>query len=302
MSPFGAGGINCYAYCDGDPINISDPSGHMSAQAGVGIGLGVLGMVLGIAVPGASIAVVTGLAAIATGIASAATENSDPEASAALGRASLGLGIAGRLTGLVQMGAGRVPAKGRRKGNKIDFLLGDSQGKSLNPQLVKMEPGIVRENIMGGNSSFYRYASTPNNESAIFVSHGRFQPTRYLNGTARVEIPDGININYYVRHGETISSGNTVKTYSRLQNLSSGGGLAGILYKAPRQIKNYTLNPISEDMSLFIGEHTNRYAHDLIVPVAQTNTGDLFSLLGNHNYKTVHILGCRAYRLTANGI
>lgn len=27
-SPFGEGGLNAYAYCDGDPINHSDPSGH----------------------------------------------------------------------------------------------------------------------------------------------------------------------------------------------------------------------------------------------------------------------------------
>lgn len=29
FSPFGAGGINAYAYCDGDPVNRIDPSGHV---------------------------------------------------------------------------------------------------------------------------------------------------------------------------------------------------------------------------------------------------------------------------------
>lgn len=28
QSPFGVGGFNCYAYCAGDPVNFSDPSGH----------------------------------------------------------------------------------------------------------------------------------------------------------------------------------------------------------------------------------------------------------------------------------
>ncbi|MDH0731029.1 RHS repeat-associated core domain-containing protein [Pseudomonas sichuanensis] len=28
LSPFGAGGRNCFAYCDGDPVNKTDPSGH----------------------------------------------------------------------------------------------------------------------------------------------------------------------------------------------------------------------------------------------------------------------------------
>ncbi|MCO7536986.1 RHS repeat-associated core domain-containing protein [Pseudomonas asiatica] len=29
LSPMGAGGINCYAYCGGDPVNNTDPSGHI---------------------------------------------------------------------------------------------------------------------------------------------------------------------------------------------------------------------------------------------------------------------------------
>lgn len=28
LSPMGAGGINCYAYCANDPVNFTDPSGH----------------------------------------------------------------------------------------------------------------------------------------------------------------------------------------------------------------------------------------------------------------------------------
>jgi len=28
LSPFGKGGLNCYAYCDGDPRNYADPTGH----------------------------------------------------------------------------------------------------------------------------------------------------------------------------------------------------------------------------------------------------------------------------------
>ena len=32
FSPFGAGGLNTYVYCAGDPINSSDPSGHINVK------------------------------------------------------------------------------------------------------------------------------------------------------------------------------------------------------------------------------------------------------------------------------
>ncbi|UWF48885.1 RHS repeat-associated core domain-containing protein [Pseudomonas sp. N3-W] len=36
-SPFGEGGVNAYAYCGGDPVNRSDPSGHLGPKLGIGV-------------------------------------------------------------------------------------------------------------------------------------------------------------------------------------------------------------------------------------------------------------------------
>jgi len=55
LSPFGAGGINCYMYCTGDPINFVDPTGH--ANRGVNW-TGIQGILLAIAGIGLSIAAI----------------------------------------------------------------------------------------------------------------------------------------------------------------------------------------------------------------------------------------------------
>lgn len=113
MSPFSAGGINPYSYCAGDPVNHTDPSGHLSWSGIAGIVLGVIGVVSAAVTAGASIAAAggviaalssvsavslvsggLGIASTATGIASLATMKSNPGASSILGWTSFATGIA----------------------------------------------------------------------------------------------------------------------------------------------------------------------------------------------------------------
>lgn len=100
-SPFGAGGINPYAYCDGDPVNRADPNGHHSMMGWLGIGIGVAaGILLTPLSGGTSLAVALSVVSVITAVASAGlavaqqfVEKSNPVTAARLGWAALGTGI-----------------------------------------------------------------------------------------------------------------------------------------------------------------------------------------------------------------
>lgn len=105
-SPFGAGGMNPYAWCEGDPVNRADPDGHHSVWGWLGIGVGVaLGALLTPVSGGASLAVLLSAVSIADAVVSAGLavaqqflEGSRPKTAALIGWVALGTGIVSALS------------------------------------------------------------------------------------------------------------------------------------------------------------------------------------------------------------
>ncbi|WP_050507258.1 RHS repeat-associated core domain-containing protein [Pseudomonas syringae] len=185
LSPFGEGGLNAYAYCVGDPVNRSDPTGHF------GWLMGLAGL--------------AGGSALGTGIAAVATAKSAPETSKALGyvtgglvMGALGLGAVGQFQtlgrGLTSRFAKELSGKNAGRKNIVTVAQVKNSSRESAPDMTEslrqfsaqkgaIEP-VVSSNLgMRSRDRDYFYtglntAGAATREVSIFNEHAR----KFING------------------------------------------------------------------------------------------------------------------------
>jgi len=222
LSPFGAGGINPYAYCAGDPVNHTDPTGHMSGQAITGIVAGSIGLVFAVFTAGASIAAAggvmaamgattamslvvgtLGVAADVTGIVSGVMEESNPDTSSVLGWVSMGLGLVSGATGVASAPKG-VKAIREAKTARANLPKFVYRGDSRSPEVI-FKDGFKSN---GANTDLLSYVHEPNNHVFISTSKSETVAIRF----PKVYNGPGYDVNYLYKIRRTSSAIDVNKT------------------------------------------------------------------------------------------
>ncbi len=140
--------------------------------------------------------------------------------------------------------------------------------------------------------------STPAHRVAV-ISHGRFVPLRAVTSSIKIaaSVPLGVRINWYVRHGETITNHQIMGLYERLHRNELPTPVKD--YSTREIVKNYTLRPEDTLMKVCIPRHGGHC--DAIFPLDIITIDDILAAVRNGQlaYREIHFLSCRAERLTS---
>lgn len=142
---------------------------------------------------------------------------------------------------------------------------------------------------------------SPTHRVAV-ISHGRFVPLQTLssNLTMETHIPPGVTVNWYVRHGETISNRKVMCLFEQLHRNDLPVPIKD--YSGRNTVKNYMLRA-----DIAIGRacvpRPGGYC-DVILPLDTITTQHILDGIraGELPYREIHFLSCRAIRLTSSGV
>jgi RHS repeat-associated protein len=213
-SPFGQGGLNPYLYGGSDPINWSDPTGHLSAGAWVSIGIGIAGILFGIVTLGAGAAIsagmiagsgfigaiaatsalsvtaaTVGLLSSAVGIASAALEDNQ-QASSILGWVSMGLGVVSATAGVAAIARSAVSAASGAYASATAAKIVKNEIAGITESLLAQSLAVARSEVIGiGVSAISQSLGVASLGTgiagAIASENGNSQASNVLNWVSR---------------------------------------------------------------------------------------------------------------------
>lgn len=190
-SPFLEGGINPYAYCLGDPVNRTDPSGHMSNGTLFGLIAGILvGGALGILTAGLSVPWTIAIDVAFTVALTGASLAIDHESPASIGPANWALMVAGSVLG---------PLAGRGMGKYFSPLKRGTRRWVRGPMMTSDPPRVAEAVINHGRefTQFRIIGRVPDYHTNRLVPHLNYTVEDTFYGLRRLNI---------VVHGEIKSS------------------------------------------------------------------------------------------------